>query len=165
MSHTGPVCRAVSALLAPPLRLLGAAAIAAMAGVTLADILLRATIRLPIPGVVEVVEVSLALATFAGIALAFLRGEHVAVDLLGRLPRRLLLLLDSAVAAAVIALLLLLVWLLREDVADAAEFGDATAVLGIPVAIPLAAVVGGFAASAVALAARALDALLALARG
>lgn len=164
MIAPGPATRLLAALLGPPLRLLGILGIAVMAGATLADIVLRAAVRLPIPGVVEIVELALAITTFAGIALAFLRGEHVRVDLLERLPQRWLLLLEAAVAAAVIALLLLLVWLLREDVADAIAFGDATAVLGLPVAIALVAVVGGFAASALALAARAADALIALRR-
>jgi TRAP-type C4-dicarboxylate transport system permease small subunit len=155
--------RSLSLLLAPPLRLVGAAGLVAMTLVTLADILGRAAFRLAVPGAVELVELALACATFAGVALAFLRGEHIAVDLLERAPRRLGLLLEAVVAAAVVALLALLVWLLREDFTDALEFGDTTAVLGLPVAIAYGALLAGFAASALALAARGLDALLALA--
>lgn len=165
MTGEGPFTRALSAVLAPPLRVVGAAGLAVMALVTLADILGRAALRLPVPGVVEIVELALACSTFAGIALAFLRGEHVTVDLLERAPPLLRRLLDALVAAAVVALLALLVWLMRHDVADAAEFGDATAVLGLPVAWALLAVVAGFAASALALVARGADALLSLARG
>ena len=165
MTEAGPLTRALSAVLAPPLRLVGAAGLVVMALVTLADIVGRAALRMPVPGVVEIVELALACSTFAGIGLAFLRGEHVTVDLLERAPRALRLLLDAAVAAGVVALLALLVWLLREDVTDALEFGDATAVLGLPVAWALVAVVAGFAASALALAARGADAMLALARG
>jgi TRAP-type C4-dicarboxylate transport system permease small subunit len=161
----GPFTRALSAVLAPPLRLLGVVGIIAMAVVTLADIVLRAGLRLPVPGVVEIVELALAVATFAGIALAFLRGEHVTVDLLERLPAPVCLVLDVAVAVAVAALLALLVWLLREDVTDAIEFGDATAVLGLPVAWAMVSLVGGFAAAALACVARGADALLALGRG
>lgn len=165
MTGAGPLSRALSAVLAPPLRVVGAAGLAVMALVTLADIAGRAMLRLPVPGAVEIVELALACATFAGIALAFLRGEHVTVDLLDRTPRGLRLLLDVLVAAAVVALLVLLVWLMRDDVADALEFGDSTAVLGLPVAWALIAVVAGFAASALALLARGADALLSLLRG
>lgn len=165
MTGSGPLARALGVVLAPPLRMVGALGLVVMAAVTLADILGRAALRLPVPGVVEIVELALACSTFAGIALAFLRGEHVTVDLLEAAPRRLRLVLDAAVSVAVITLLGLLVWLLRADVADALEFGDATAVLGLPVAWALVAVVAGFAASALALAARAADAVLALVMG
>jgi TRAP-type C4-dicarboxylate transport system permease small subunit len=144
-------------VLAPPLRLVGALGLVAMAAVTLADIVGRAAFRLPIPGVVEIVELALACSTFAGIALAFLRGEHVAVDLLERAPRALRLLLDAVVAVLVARLL-------GDDVADALAFGDATAVLGLPLAWSLSAIVAGFAASALALLARGADSLLALRR-
>ena len=165
MTGRGPFARALGTALAPPLRLVGALGLVVMVAVTLADIVGRAAFRLPVPGVVEIVELALAWSTFAGIALAFLRGEHVTVDLLERAPRRLRLALDVAVAFGVVALLALLVWLLRADVADALEFGDATAVLGLPLAWALVAVVAGFAASALALAARAADALVALVMG
>jgi TRAP-type C4-dicarboxylate transport system permease small subunit len=161
----GPLTRALSAVLAPPLRLVGAVGLAVMALVTLADIVGRAVLRLPVPGVVEIVELALACSTFAGIALAFLRGEHVAVELLDGAPRIVRRLLDVLTASAVVALLVLLVWLMRDDVADALEFGDSTAVLGLPVAWALIAVVAGFAASALALVARGADALLDLLRG
>lgn len=163
--EAGPLTRVLSAVLAPPLRLVGALGLVVMVLVTLADIVGRAALHLPVPGVVEIVELALACATFAGIALAFLRGEHVTVDLLDRAPRPLRMLLDAAVAAGVFALLSLLIWLLREDVSDALEFGDTTAVLGLPVAWAMVAVVAGFAASALAIAARGGDAVLALMRG
>jgi TRAP-type C4-dicarboxylate transport system permease small subunit len=164
VSEPGPLARALGAVLAPPLRLVGALGLVAMAAVTLADIVGRAAFRLPIPGVVEIVELALACSTFAGIALAFLRGEHVAVDLLERAPRALRLLLDAVVAVLVALLLALLVRLLGDDVADALAFGDATAVLGLPLAWSLSAIVAGFAASALALLARGADSLLALRR-
>lgn len=105
----------------------------AMLVITVADILSRNTFNLPIPGVVDMVEFSLAITIFAGIAVATLRGAHLAVDLLEvLLPERVLRLLEDVNGLLGFASFSVLAWLSYARFADAIDWGDKTVDLGIP---------------------------------
>ncbi len=115
------------------LLILGRIFISAMLVITVADILLRNIINLPIPGVVDVVELSLAITIFAGIAVTTLRGAHLAVDLLEVvLPERVLKLLENVNGVLGFAVNTLLAWLCYDRFIDAIDWGDKTVDLGIP---------------------------------
>lgn len=115
-----------------------AAALAAMAAVTVVDVAGRYLANAPLPGSYELVELLLAVTVFAALPLATLRREHVVVDVLDHvLPSRLVALqggLTALLAAAVLAVLSWQLWLRGERLA--AEHA-ATNLLAIPLA-PLA---------------------------
>lgn len=117
------------------LLIIGGVSVMAMLVITVVDIVLRNLANSPVPGVVDLVEFSLAISIFAGIAVVFWRGAHLAVDLLEVVFKRSILRI-MADANGVIAVLVnaLLAWLCYLRFVDALEWGDATVDLGIPLA-------------------------------
>lgn len=115
------------------LLILGRISISAMLLVTVVDIVLRNTLNKPVPGVVELVEFSLAIAIFVGIPLAWWRGAHLVVDLLEVVfPRQVLRLLHIANGILGFFVSAVLAWLCYKRFLDALDWGDATVDLGIP---------------------------------
>ena len=107
--------------------------LAAMVVVTIADIVLRNTVRFPIPGVVELVEFSLAVTIFAGLAVAGFRGGHLTVDLLEFIfPARILRFLDKFNNISTLLVNVILAWLCYERLIDALDWGDKSVSLRIP---------------------------------
>lgn len=126
----------------------------AMMLVTVADVALRATVNLPVRGVVDLVELFLVCAIFLAVPDTFLREEHVVVDVIDYVagPRAIALLkaLSAVLATG------FLVLLLRQIVTPAWEawsFGDITMDLSIPKAVHWLAIIAGTAASLLMMAA------------
>lgn len=115
------------------LLILGRIFISAMLIITVADIVLRNVLNKPLPGVVELVEFSLAIVIFAGIPVAWWRGSHLVVDLLEViLSPQVLKLLDIANGILGFFVSSVLAWLCYERFLDALDWGDTTVDLGIP---------------------------------
>lgn len=120
-------------------------ALLVMMGATVADVIGRQAFNSPLPGVVEIVELSMVWTTFLGLAAAFFIGGHIAVDLadaaLGPVAGRRL----RAFAATVATLLCgVLAWLAYRELLDAIDWGDTTVDLGIPHTAFWIAIFGGF---------------------
>ena len=134
-----------------------AAFVAAMVLLTVADVVLRALVNKPIPGVLEIVELLLACSFFLALPATFLRDEHIVVDIIdGVAPRRVPLLKRIAAALAALALAVM-AWQGWIVAGDALAFGDVTSYLSIPRIvywIPVLAGIIGAAAAALAVAAR-----------
>jgi TRAP-type C4-dicarboxylate transport system permease small subunit len=141
--------------LVAPLLIAARAAIVAMCVATLADIIGRQMLGLPIPGIIELVEFTLVWSAFAGIAAAFWTGAHVGVELIEIfVSRRGLAVIELATAVIVLLLMTWLAWLAVTEFLDTLNWGDRTNDLAIPYTWFWAAVVVGYAASVVLLAVR-----------
>jgi len=111
---------------------LGGISLAAMMLVTVADVVLRAVASKPIRGTFEIVELLLACTFFFALPAAFLRDEHIVVDIVdGTAPRWVPLLKRLALAIAV-ALLAAMAWQGWISARDAVAFNDVTADLALP---------------------------------
>jgi TRAP-type C4-dicarboxylate transport system permease small subunit len=109
-----------------------AVALAAMVLVTVADVLLRACCNRPIRGTFELVELLLACTFFLALPAAFLRDEHIVVDLIdGAAPRWVPVLKRLSLAIAV-ALLAAMAWQGWIAASDAVAFHDVTSDLAMP---------------------------------
>lgn len=109
-----------------------AAFLAAMMLVTVADVVLRAVANTPIRGVVEIVELLLTCTFFLALPAAFLREEHIVVDMVdGWIPRAVPLLKRIAAFGAVV-MLALIAWQGWISARDTLAFGDVTSDLSIP---------------------------------
>lgn len=100
--------------------------------VTVADVVLRAAFNRPIRGTFEIVELLLACTFFLALPAAFLRDEHIVVDVIdGAAPRWVPVLkrLSLAIAAALLAAMAWQGWIAARD---AVEFHDVTSDLGLP---------------------------------
>jgi TRAP-type C4-dicarboxylate transport system permease small subunit len=106
--------------------------LAAMMMVTVADVVLRAVANKPIRGTFEIVELLLACTFFFALPAAFLRDEHIVVDVVdGLAPRRVPLLKRLSLAIAVV-LLAAMAWQGWISARDAVAFNDVTSDLGLP---------------------------------
>jgi TRAP-type C4-dicarboxylate transport system permease small subunit len=120
--------------------------------VTVADVALRAAANQPIRGTLEIVELLLACTFFLALPAAFLREEHIVVDVIdGAAPRWVPAL--RRIAFALGALMLgLMAWQGWIAAGDTLVFNDVTSHLAIPRIwywIPvLAGMIGGALASA-----------------
>lgn len=110
----------------------GVAAYAAAALVTLADILGR-RVGFAVPGVVDLVQLFVLAGAWLVIPYAFLVKGHVSVDLLtGRLPPRARRMVDAVAALVAIAVLAPATWKSLETLQLQMRFGDRSQQLGIP---------------------------------
>lgn len=141
--------------LVAPLFIAARITVVAMCLTTLADIVGRHVLGLPIPGIIELAELALVWSAFAGIAVAFWTGAHVGVELIELFvsPRRLAFvrLVNTSI---VLILMAWLAWLAVAELLDTLTWGDRTTVLAIPYTWFWAAVVVGYTASVVLLAVR-----------
>jgi TRAP-type C4-dicarboxylate transport system permease small subunit len=100
--------------------------------VTVADVLLRGTVGLPIRGTFEIVELLLACTFFLALPASFLRDEHIVVDIVdGWAPRRVALLRRIAGVFGVV-LMALMAWQGWIAARDTLVFNDVTSDLAIP---------------------------------
>lgn len=117
------------------LRRLAEACIAALALLTMADVLGRYVFNVSVVGAVELTEVLMVGVIFSGIVLATLEREHISVDMLplplGRRGHRL-----HDVASRLLAILtsLLLGAVSWSQALSALDFADRTTMLAIPLA-------------------------------
>lgn len=142
--------------LVAPLFMAARVAVVAMCLATLADIVGRHLLGLPIPGIIELAELTLVWSAFAGIAAAFWTGAHVGVELIELfVSRKGLAIVKLANTCIVLVLMTWLAWLAVTEFVDTMEWGDRTTDLAIPYTWFWSAVVVGYSASVVLLAVRA----------
>ena len=107
-------------------------ALAGMMLVTVLDVVLRAAFNRPIRGTLEIVELLLACTFFLALPAAFLRDEHIVVDIIdGAAPRWVPLLKRLSLAIAVV-LLAAMAWQGWIAARDAVAFKDVTSDLALP---------------------------------
>ena len=129
--------------------ILGALALIVMMLGTDWDILGRQLLDRPLTGIVELVEITVLATTMLGLPEAFLRDEHIRVDLVdGFLPPRALRILRGAGICLSILFLCLLAWYVVQPMLDARMFGDIKPDLGFPVWPLYALILFAFVASA-----------------
>lgn len=111
---------------------LAGASLAAMMLLTVADVVLRAVANRPIRGTFELVELLLACTFFLALPAAFLRDDHIVVDVIDYMaPRRVALLkrIAEVIAVIVIAVMAWQGWLTARDTL---VFNDVTSDLELP---------------------------------
>ena len=125
--------------------------LAAMMLLTVADILLRTFFRMPIQGMLELIELGLACTVFVALPAVFLRDAHLVVDVIDNFaPPALVRVLDLAGAVISLGLLALMAWQMVPLARTMHEFGDVTSDLSIPKIYYWIPVLFGVVASAVA---------------
>jgi TRAP-type C4-dicarboxylate transport system permease small subunit len=129
--------------------------------VTVADVILRAAANRPIRGTLEIVELLLACTFFLALPAAFLREEHIVVDLIdGAAPRWVPVLRRFGFGLGVV-MLALMAWQGWIAATDTLAFKDVTSYLALPRIwywIPvLAGMIGSALAAAAMLLRRARD--------
>ncbi|HEX7380562.1 MAG TPA: TRAP transporter small permease [Nevskiaceae bacterium] len=109
--------------------------LAALALLTLGDVLGRYLFHLPVPGAVELTEVLMVAVIFLGVVLATLQDEHVVVDVFTSAFRtriRLAIRTLGSLFAVVVSLVLGVTgW---QQAMSALDFGDQTTILALPLA-------------------------------
>ena len=117
-------------------RLLGvAAAIAlfAMMAITSADVIARKAFSSSVPGGVEITELLMLAVIFVAMPLASLKGEHIIFDLLDPiLPPRIKTWQHRVANGICVLVVAGSSWLVYGRAERAAEYGDSTAQLGLP---------------------------------
>lgn len=99
---------------------------------TVADVVARSLFNLPIHGVYDLVELTLACTIFLALPAVFLRDEHVVVDLADHMVPRAVRWLRAAAASVTTALLAVMGWQMIGPALDTLAFGDVTADLALP---------------------------------
>lgn len=117
-------------------RILGvvaALALFAMMALTAADVIARKAFSSSVPGGVEITELLMLAVIFVAMPLASLKGEHIIFDLLDPiLPARIKTWQHRIANALCVAVLVGSSWLVYGRAGRAAEYGDSTAQLGLP---------------------------------
>ena len=112
--------------------LTAAAFLAAMLLLTVADVVLRATLNLPIRGVYDLVELLLACTFFFARPCAFLRDENIVVNSIDDLAPRWVPSLKRAADALAVVILAVMSWQGFIAAMDSYAFHDVTADLALP---------------------------------
>ena len=114
---------------------IAAAALFAIMGLTLVDVLGRKFFDASLPGSLELTELLMVAVIFAGLPLVSLQGEHIVFDSLdGRLSNRVRRLQQWLVELLSLVLLGGLAWLMWVKAGQLSSYGDITAQLKLPVA-------------------------------
>lgn len=101
--------------------------------VTVADVFLRTFFGYPVRGVLELVELGLACTIFLALPAVFLRDEHLVVDVIDHLAKKLVVrLLDLAGAIVSLVVLAVMLWQMVPLARTMHEFGDVTSDLSLP---------------------------------
>ncbi|MBM3601847.1 MAG: TRAP transporter small permease [Alphaproteobacteria bacterium] len=134
---------------------LAGTALAAMMLLTVADVVLRAVINRPIRGMFELVELLLACTFFLALPAAFLRDDHIVVDVVDYVaPRRVPVLRRLAELVAIV-IIAVMAWQGWKTAQGTLIFNDVTADLEIPkilywVPVLVGLIGGGIAAAVMA---------------
>lgn len=99
---------------------------------TVADVVLRALINLPIPGVYDLIELLLAATFFFALPCVFLRDENILVNSIDDLAPRWVPMLKRAANLLAAVMLALMAWQGFIAARDSYEFHDVTGDLGLP---------------------------------
>jgi len=122
-----------------------------MALLTVADVVLRTFFSLPIPGMLELIELGLACTIFIALPAVFLREEHLVVDVVDHLFRPAVVrVLDLLGALISLGVLVVMAWQMVPLARTMHEFGDVTSDLSIPKLYYWIPVLFGIVASALA---------------
>ena len=112
---------------------LAALFLAAMVGLTVADVVLRSFFAAPIRGMLELIELGLACTIFIALPAVFLRREHLVVDVIDHFARpRAVRFLDRLGALVSLGVLAVMAWQMWPLAQTMVEFGDVTSDLSIP---------------------------------
>ena len=130
----------------------GAAAvcIAAMMLLTVADVALRTFFNRPLHGTFELIELLLAGAFFFALPAAFLRDEHIVVDVIDARAPKAVSMLKRVAGAIAFVLLFVLTWQGARAAYDTWSFGDVTMDLSLPRILYWIPVLAGFACATLA---------------
>lgn len=128
----------------------GGLCIAAMMLITVADVVLRATVNYPIRGTLEIVELFLAAGFFLALPAVFLRDENIVVDVVDSTAPSLVPPLRRAALAIGAAVLAVMAWQGWIAAGDTLVFGDVTSDLQIPRIVYWVPVLTGMALAALA---------------
>lgn len=123
----------------------------AMVAINVADVGLRSGLNAPIFGTYEIVELMLAAVAFLAIPEAFLRDQHIAIELIDQVvsPRAV----DGLRVfgtLCVLTFLALLTWHMVQPALDFVEFGEVTMDLRIPMIWKAVLILAGVGLSCVA---------------
>lgn len=125
---------------------LAAVALIVMMLITIADVTLRYTLNHPIPGTYELVECMLVVFVFHGISAAFLRRQHIVIDLIDMLVgERVLTMLIRIADLLALLCLLVLIWAMVGPALQAYEYGDRKLELSLPLYVLWAVALVGMA--------------------
>jgi len=130
---------------------LASACLAAMMFLTVADVLLRSVVHVPIRGTYELVELLLCACFFLALPAVFLRDAHIVVDSIDRHSPGAVPWLRRLAGALSVVMLGLMTWQAGIAARDTWSFGDVTADLSLPKIlfwIPLLFGLGGSAVAA-----------------
>ncbi len=120
--------------------------------VTLADVVLRQTVNLPVFGNVELVQLALVAVVYLALPETFLRGEHVTVDVIDlAISPRARAALRTGAAALTLIFLVAMGWRMVAPALDTLDFGDSTMDLGLPLIWYWAPMILGVACGAAAM--------------
>ncbi len=121
-------------LIARALTWLAAAALAVMMIWTIADIVLRATLKLPLPGSVALVETMLVLVAMLALADCLARDEQIKVDVFdSMIGDRGVFVLKLLGDVAMLTFILLLAYTLINPIVDAWRFWDVKPDIPVPI--------------------------------
>jgi TRAP-type C4-dicarboxylate transport system permease small subunit len=127
---------------------IAAGALVVMMMVTVADVFLRYVFNNPIRGSYDLVECSLAVFVFHGMAAAFLDRKNIVIDVLDHfVPERPLVVLIRISDVLSIACLLLVAWAMTTPALQAFNYGDRKIDLNLPIWWLWAAAFAGMAAT------------------
>jgi TRAP-type C4-dicarboxylate transport system permease small subunit len=125
---------------------LAALALLVMMSVTVADVFLRYTFNSPIRGSYDLVESTLVVFVFHGIAAVFYGRQNIVIDLVdtlvGRAAVRLLVRLSDILSIAALGIL---VWAMIGPALQAFDYGDRKLELGLPLSVLWAFALAGMA--------------------
>ena len=131
--------------------------LAAMMLLTVGDVVLRAFFNVPVRGTFELVELLLACTFFLALPAAFLRDEHLVVDLIDARAPQAVPALRRIAAAIAIAVLLTMAWQGIRAARDVWSFGDVSSDLSIPKVLYWIPVLVGMIGAVIAAAAMLLE--------
>jgi TRAP-type C4-dicarboxylate transport system permease small subunit len=100
--------------------------------VTVADVVLRAVANRPIRGTLEIVELLLACTFFLALPAAFLRDEHIVVDVVDGVARGWVPRLKRFALVLAVVLLAAMAWQGFLAARDSVAFNDVTSDLALP---------------------------------
>lgn len=138
-------------LLATLLSRIAGIALLGMIAVNVGDVTLRNVFGIPTLGAYEMIELLLAAVAFLAIPEAFLRENHITVELIDQVvSERVVGWLRMFGAALVVLYLVLLAWKMVQPALDFAEFGEVTMELRVPMAYPAFVILAGIVGSVIA---------------
>ncbi len=99
---------------------------------TVADVVLRATVNFPVRGTLELVELLLACTFFLALPASFLRDEHIVVDIIDGWAPRWVPWLRRVAGMLAVLVMAAMAWQGWVAARDSAAFNDVTSDLALP---------------------------------